>query len=162
MFVIFSPFLILGQNTIPHEENSKEKVGWIKFDGEKDDTSFKICDEYNIHEYYQVNPRYGEGLKSIKEYFKSIEHNLDLPSSFSGYLTVRFVINCEGNVGRLRLMIVNRDYESVSIDFDSDLLNEIVRNMGSWLPGRYKGETFDSYKHIVFKIRDGKVIDIIA
>ena len=163
LLLVMSGTDALSQNTIPHEINSLEKVGWIKFDPQRDNPSFKICDEYNIQEYYQVNPRYGEGAKSIREYFEGIDSELGLSKSFSGYITVRFLINCQGEVDRVRVAAVNSNFISESIhQEDSVLLVNAVKNMGLWTPGVEGGIKYDCYKHIIFKLENGILKDILA
>lgn len=94
--LVLIPQQLEAQNTIPHEIETKKKVGSIEFDPEKDYSSFHICDEYNIQEYYQVNPSYGEGLKSIKEYFQPIRSSLLVP--WVEFLKLNLKNICENQV----------------------------------------------------------------
>ncbi|MEM9338455.1 MAG: hypothetical protein AAGA66_06975 [Bacteroidota bacterium] len=159
---ILASLTVMGQNTVPHQINTKEKVGWIPFDPLQDDSGFEVCDEYNIQEYYQVNPKYLEGSKSIKAYFKTANTNYRIPSSFSGFLTVRFVINCQGSIDRVRFKTVDQSYQSVEIKIDTETVKKSLKNMGKWTPGAVDGVTYDCYKHIVFKVTNGEISDIIG
>src|SRR3954463_15409378 len=81
-----------SQNTVPQHLNVKEKVGWIPFDKSLDNSNFKVCDELNIEEYYQVNPSYGEGMSSIRNYISAHQQALEALCEKDGYVIVRFVI----------------------------------------------------------------------
>lgn len=158
---LFCVHILFSQNTYPHKINSIEKVGYISFDKKTDNPNFYLCDEKNIFEYYQVNPSYKEGLKSIQAYFKNHITALNELIKTDGYLTVRFIINCKGETDRFRASFVNKNYNKVKIN--SDLQSKLIslfKKMGQWNPGYFEGTYFDSYKHIIFKISNGKIEEI--
>ncbi|HAA14361.1 MAG TPA: hypothetical protein DCE41_22820 [Cytophagales bacterium] len=156
------PEVGIAQNTVPHMINTKEKVGWIAFDPDLDDATFFLCDEYNIQEYYQVNPRYGEGSKDLRAYFESADFAWNFPDTFSGLLTVRFVINCQGETDRIRLTAVDAEYRSIDLPLDREAWKDLIKGMGPWVPGLVGGQRYDCYKHIVFRVKNGQLTDIIG
>lgn len=162
LYLLLIPFS-KGQNTTPHKFNSKEKVGAILFDKTLDNPNFKLCDEYNIMEYYQVNPKYKEGAKSIRLYFKPYLEELNALIQFKeGIVTVRFIVNCEGDTDRYRVLAVNGAYKTQSISEElKQMCISRVKQMGKWKPGFYDNEYFDAYYTLSFKIRDGKIKDIL-
>src|SRR5687767_6853655 len=99
-----------SQNTVPQHLNAKEKIGWIPFDKNLDSLNFKVCDELNIEEYYQVNPLYGEGMPSIRKYISAHQQLLESLCEKDGYVIVRFVINCEGQTDRYRAKFMSLNY----------------------------------------------------
>lgn len=160
LIICFSP-IARSQNTIPKTINTKEKIGYIKFDPKIDNVNFFLCDEYNIMEYYQVNPVYNEGLKSINEYFIPHINYANNLCEEDGYLTVRFVINCKGKTDRYRATFVNTEYlkSSKNKELKKYIVNKI-KKMSDWTSGNYEGKDFDSYYHINFKISDCKISEI--
>lgn len=151
----------IGQNTVPHTIDSKEKVGYIKFDPLIDNANFFLCDEYNIMEYYQLNPTYKEGLKSIQDYFIPFLNYANKLCEEDGYLTIRFVINCKGKTDRYRATFVNTEYSQSSKNKElKDFLVNKITKMNDWTPGKYEDKDFDSYYHINFKISNCKISEI--
>ncbi len=152
-----------AQNTTPHRFNSKQKVGAIEFDTARDNKEFHLCDEFNIMEYYQTNPKYGEGFKSIRMYFKNHLNTINELIDFeTGIITVRFIINCKGKTDRFRVFVVDGNYKMLNINQQLEqLCINTVKNMGDWKPGNDSGEYFDSYFTLSLKIRDGKINGIL-
>ncbi|MDB9954039.1 hypothetical protein OAD49_00570 [Flavobacteriaceae bacterium] len=134
-------------------------VGDISFNEKLDDSSFKVCDETKILQYYSVNANYQNGRKALmKEIWDTIE-----PLSFkaSGYITFRFIINCEGDIGYFRVKTI--DSELKKNVFDSDKIKRLqmyIENLKHWNAGALGAKTFDSYFVLNFKIETGKITDI--
>lgn len=151
------------QNTVPQHLNVKEKIGWIPFDRSLDNSNFKVCDEFNIEEYYQVNPFYGEGLPSIRKYISSHQLELEALCKKDGYVIVRFVINCQGQTDRFRtkFMLLNYTEENnVNAELQKKII-QLIRNMGNWTPGKYDGKTYDCYQHLKFIFKNSKLVDVL-
>ena len=163
LVIISGVYDCFAQNTTPHKFYSKEKVGAIAFDKKQDDDQFLICDEYNIMEYYQVNPKYGEGVKSIRLYFDShLERIHNLIHFKNGIVTIRFIINCKGKTDRFRVVAVNGEYKPLDVSEVLKLkLKQIVKQMGDWQPGYYSGEYFDAYYTLSLKVKNGQVVNIL-
>lgn len=166
---IFLPLLLLhgflasSQNTVPQHFNVKEKVGWIPFDKSKDNPNFKVCDELNIEEYYQVNPSYGEGMNSIRNYVLAHKQSLETLCEQDGYVIVRFVINCQGQTDRYRTRFMSLNYteeDSKNAELQKQVIR-LVRDMGSWNPGQYEGKTYDCYQHLKFLFKNSKLVDVL-
>ena len=139
-----------------------DKVGAIAFDPSTDDPAFRPCDEERIAEYYRVFPRYGEGLKTIRDQLRPALETLPGIPGENGYLTVRFIVNCEGAAGRYRILEVDPGYRPKSFPAPlRDFLLGQTRELQGWTPGRQEGEPSDSYYMLTFKIRDGRVVDLL-
>ncbi len=154
-------FRVKSQNTIPHQYNSFEKIGAIPFDPELDDPGFQICDELNIQEYYQVGPKYKEGLKSIKEYLLPQLEHLNGSWPERGLIVIRFVVNCNGIVGRSRITMFDEQYNLVENDYAfNEVLRTAIHKMQGWEPGKYQGKNYDSYQLIKLRIEQHEIRDI--
>ena len=154
--------ITLSQNTIPKEINNIDKVGAIIYDSELDNPNYYLCDEKNIMEYYQVNPKFKEGYNSVRFYFKEKIKTLKFSEKVSGLLTFRFVINCRGEIGRIRSFAIDSNYKSITLNQRKiNLILDSIKQMPNWLPGKYEEKVFDSYKMITFKINNGIITEII-
>jgi len=150
-------------NTIPQHLNVKEKIGWIPFDKSIDKANFKVCDELNIEEYYQVNPSYGEGIAIIRKYISSHQKELEALCEKDGYVIVRFVINCEGQTDRYRTKFMSLNYtdeNTVNAELQKKII-QLIRNMGNWTPGKYDGKNYDCYQHLKFLFKNSQLVDVL-
>ena len=155
--------MTFSQNTVPQHLNVKEKIGWIPFDKSIDNSNFKVCDELNIEEYYQVNPSYGEGMPSIRKYFTAHQQELEALCEKDGYVIVRFVINCQGQTDRYRTKFMSLNYtdeNSVNAELQKKII-QLTRNMGNWTSGKYDGKTYDCYQHLKFLFKNSQLVDIL-
>jgi hypothetical protein len=152
-----------SQNTVPQHLNVKEKIGWIPFDKSLDNSNFKVCDELNIEEYYQVNPSYGEGMPSIRKHFSAHQQLLEALCEKDGYVIVRFVINCQGQADRYRTKFMSLNYtdeNTVNAELQKKII-QLTRNMGNWTPGKYDGKTYDCYQHLKFLFKNSQLVDVL-
>ncbi len=139
------------------------QVGDIYFDSKIDDPNFKLCDEDRVFQYYN----FGKGLLYNGEKLKLNEHFIDglkitEQKDESGFLTIRFIVNCEGKTGRFRVQGMNNDYKEKI--FNKDLTNQLLsltKQLDGWLVGEDEGKTFDYYQYLTFKIENGKLIEIM-
>ena len=137
------------------------RVGDIEFDKNLDDPNFKICNENRVFQYYSVNTNYDGGRKAIRSEIKSFLKSLDLKENKSGYITYRFIISCEGKIGRVRYKSVDNGMQKTTFDLDfTDSLENAIKKLDNWIPGIKDQEKVDSYYQINFKVENGKIIDI--
>jgi len=75
---------------------------------------------------------------------------------------IRFVVNCNGKSDRFRILTVNYDYEPIEFDknITSQLLN-ITKSLICWIPKSVNGKKVDYYQYLIFKIKDGKIDEIL-
>lgn len=152
-----------SQNTVPQHLNVTEKIGWIPFDKSIDNPNFKVCDELNIEEYYQVNPSYGEGIPSIRKYVSTHQKLLESLCEKDGYVIVRFVINCQGQTDRYRSKFMTLNYtneNAVNSELQKKII-QLIRNMGDWTPGKYDGKTYDCYQHLKILFKNSQLVDVL-
>ena len=154
--------IALSQNTIPKEINTIEKVGAIFYDSALDNPNYYLCDEINIMEYYQVNPKFKEGHNSVRRYFEEIIKRLKFSAEITGLLTIRFVINCRGEIGRIRSFAIDSKYKTIVLNQTQvNLISDHIKQMPNWKQEEHDGKKYDSYKMISFKIKNGIIIEIL-
>ncbi|MDF1697885.1 MAG: hypothetical protein P1U56_18700 [Saprospiraceae bacterium] len=141
-------------------------VGDIPFDVDKDDSSFLICNESNIKQYYvryssDIPPNYEGEKRGMEKEILGQYQSLEMAEQ-NGYITIRFIVNCKGASGRFR--IEEMDFNLMPYKFDASIskqLMQIVKGLKGWIP-RKRGDTaYDYYQHLVFKIENGQISKIL-
>lgn len=149
------------------EDKDSLHVGDIAFDPKTDNPDFKVCHRH-IYQYYNFEKgNFSLDKKIIRQHFESkfkpIANSLDE----RGYITIRFVVNCEGETDRFRIFQI--DTEMKDTEFSEDLMNQLLaltKELKGWKAGEFnairdrKGK-FDFYQYLTFKIRNGDLIDIL-
>ncbi len=157
------PFLLLllSLQGSAQETTFPENVGEIPFDSLQDDPHFTICNEKQVFQYYNTNSYYKDHKNEIIKYLLGQYEAEDNFGDQNGYLTVKFIINCKGETGRFRLFEIDDNYQPVSFNKAlSGQLLHLVKQLRGWQPAVYKGQIYDSYQHITFHMRKGKIISI--
>lgn len=145
--------------------HGKKRMAYIDPSHTLDDNSdFKICnEEIQIGDYYNCENQ-GQ-LKGGKGTWKRIlkkELNPKKLKEESGYLTFRFVINCNGEVGRFVTEEADLDFQKKK--FDKETIShffEMVAKQKDWVACNARGTSYDSYAYVIFKLKDGNVIEIL-
>lgn len=126
---------------------------------------FSPCDSPNkIYDYYNGDPDggYPGGKKALWE---ALEPQLNPPllANTSGYLTFRFVINCEGQTGWFITEEADLDFQQT--EFPSELkeyLLQLIQNLPTaWRACEIRGEPVDTYAYLTFKFQDGELIELL-
>ncbi|WP_157681154.1 hypothetical protein [Maribacter dokdonensis] len=138
-------------------------LGEIPFDEKLDDINFKVCHEditfpFN---YGGVGLIYeGEKKKLVKTFSENYQSS-ELKNQ-NGFITIRFIINCEGKTGRFR--VVEMDFNLKPKKFDETISTQILnitKNLSGWKRYEYKGKAYDYQQYLTFKLEDGKLKDIL-
>ncbi len=139
------------------------QIGDSSFNVEKDDSSFIPCNGDNkIVQYFN----YGKGLeydgekKALINVFK--EKYVPVDVNENGLIRIRFVVNCKGDTGRFRITQTNNNYKEFSFDekITSQLL-KITQDLKGWKVKEKGEEKIDYYQYLIFKIKKGKLIEIL-
>ena len=153
------------------QENNRNKqtylrlVGDIKSDSILDDPKFKTCNgDENAFQYFNT----GEGLKykgekttlvsKIQDSFKPVKDG----ENQNGYIRIRFIVNCRGDAGRFRVLSSDFDYQDKV--FDKDIVNQllnIVKDLDGWEIMTKNGKSLDYYLYLIFKLENGRIIEIL-
>lgn len=152
-------FTVCAQQVRP-SSNYLEHVGDIPFDPSKDDPGFVICDTQQVIQYYGTTSWYKDNKKEIAQFLTSRFAPSDTLNQ-TGYITIRFVINCKGETGRFRMYELDSSYHNFHFSEKiSGQLLQLVKQVKGWQPAKYSNFIMDSYQHIIFRIRNGKIISI--
>jgi hypothetical protein len=134
-------------------------------DGEYMDTTSNHdtkCKDYNNY-YYSVGGKYPKSsstvLKDVQLFL--VKKNNIYPGS--GYITFRFKIDCEGKqMQKVQVLQTNEKY--LKHQFDKKLVDELfvfLRTLSQWKIATMEGKAYLYRAFITFKIKNGKVINII-
>lgn len=138
-------------------------VGVIEEKGSTSPEDFTVCFKEKIFPYYygRDNAQYKPGKDSLRLFFNDRFDNKGYTDQ-SGYITVRFVINCHGEAGRFTILQTGTDFKSK--EFEPILTNqlfELVKGLKEWEPLKFYGDTYDSFFHLTFKIENGEIAEIL-
>jgi len=138
-------------------------VGDSEYQTGIDDSTFKPCyGEYRVKQYFN----YGNGLvyegektalvNIFKEKFQSVD------TAKSGFIRIRFIVNCEGKTGRFRLTSSDKNFQPAQFAACiTDQLMTITKSLDGWLPLPDTTSPEDYYQYLVFKIEDGRLTEIM-
>jgi len=123
--------------------------------------SFERCnDKLPIGFFHSAAPGiYKGGKPTFKSYI--LANYSENSYSDSGFLNLRFLINCKGDIGDIETNELDTNYEISSLN--SELVNELSRltfrkehwNTIETVDAR------DTYMYIIFKIEHGKITEIL-
>lgn len=123
------------------------------------DGDFKVCNENKIPNYYVLNTDYEGGKKAIKNKILSNLQNLEFKNS--GLITFRFIVNCEGAIGRFRTQSTNLNLEKIEVSSEKiKSIEEALLSLKNWNPAKNESSSYDSYYVLNFKIRNNRIVDI--
>lgn len=132
-------------------------VGDILFDETIDRDDFVLCDSTDI-DHRRNSLVYPGGKKHMmtlcRDGYKASEDFTD----FTGYVVVRFLINCEGKTGRFRSEVLDLDFTPAgcSASLKNHILS-IVKGLDQWADAKNSTPNRDHSKYINFKIVKGEL-----
>jgi hypothetical protein len=122
------------------------------------------CKGYSNVYYYQVSGKYPESSASLLKEAQTFIGKLNKKYIGSGYITFRFVINCQGKM-RKRVQVLQTDDNYKDFHFDKAFVNDLfsfVQTLDKWrIAGAKESTPYFYTTFITFKIKDGKIINII-
>jgi hypothetical protein len=122
---------------------------------------FEICDENYILQYY--NPEratYSKGKNGLRNFILSNYKNKNYTDS--GYLNIRFIINCKGEAGCY--VIHENDLNLEPKTFTKDLKDQLfvlTTQLKKWNPNFVHSLDRDSYMYISYRIENGNITEIL-
>ncbi len=126
--------------------------------------SFYFCDPNAfVFDYYYGKEKGGiaGGKKSLWLVLKK-ELNPDLLNDITGCITFRIIINCEGEIGWMNHETYTLDYQPTTFPIKAtEHLHSILANQNFWKPSLIQDEHKDTYIYLTFKIKNGKIIEIL-
>ncbi len=138
-------------------------MGNIEFDEKIDDPNFKVCDEDQVRQYYNFSKGFqykGEKAR-VHEHFKNGLKDKEQVDE-TGFLTIRFIVNCEGVTGRFRIQGMDAGYNEK--EFNKEIVAEflvLTKKLDGWVIGEEEGIKRDYYQYLTFKLENGKLREIM-
>lgn len=138
-------------------------VGDSEFDPKMDTSRFELCSyEYLVKQYFHFEQ--GLKYKGEKKELKAIfdKEYIPVESNQSGFIRIRFIVNCKGETGRFRLISSDLDYKEQVFDekITSQLLS-ITQSLDGWEVQSMDDKPRDFYQYLIFEIRDGQLVNIM-
>ncbi len=156
-------FILLSCSETKNEKEYFSDLGDIPYDERLDDKNFKICHEDIIlpFNYFGVGLIYSgekrELVKTIKEKF-----NYPKTNGQTGYITIRFIINCESKTGRFRISEMGLNLKSKKFDKNlSSQIMDITKSLDGWKAFERNKKIWDYQQYLTFKFEDGVIKDIL-
>ncbi|MEM9884675.1 MAG: hypothetical protein AAF849_02215 [Bacteroidota bacterium] len=147
------------------QESPKEEVlsmtGFIPHDDEADDPNFTLCQAGYTYPYYYFDINRKRDKIDLANYLKEqLKYSFD--ADFTGYLTLRFLMNCEGKLGRFRSEAMNTQWQAVEVEaqYWKDM-EQALLSYPNWVLGEYEGKTYDYNYYVSLKIETGKIKEIL-
>ena len=135
-------------------------------DGEYMDTTANFntaCKDYNVY-YYQVGGKYPKSSITLLKDAQEFVQRINKIYHGSGYITFRFRVDCEGHRTK-RTQVLQTDEQYKMYHFKKDFVNELYEfliTLNDWKTAKDNlGHSFSYIAFITFKIKNGKVINII-
>lgn len=126
---------------------------------------FRLCDpylyeNYSADWYYYKYTGFNGGLYRLRQIFED-RYKVVNEGVNNGLLKVSFVINCVGEIGKITTQEMSGDYDLIRMNPKiSNQVRSILQNAGNWVPGERRDRKLDSFKYLIFKIKDGKIDEI--
>ncbi len=154
-------YYLFNTSLIPKHEPFEHASHYIDPDTALLNDGFNVCNENYIAQYYNTSELpYPNGKNGFRNYINLSYVNNNY--SDSGYLNIRFIINCEGEVGRFVIHENNLDLEPKT--FNEDLKNQLFKltsEIKGWKPIVLREKNRDSYMYVSFRIEHGEITEII-
>lgn len=119
--------------------------------------NFKPCRDSRPGEYYFNNTNYAKGNVYL---MNKIREKAPLTSG-NGYITIHFTINCNKETGRFGVEQMNQFYEPTT--YDPELIKYLINEISllkDWPDLKLDYYYQDIHAFLMFKIRDGKIVDL--
>lgn len=164
-FAVFS-FILMSCQVEKKISKYPDTVGDIEFDRNLDDIDLKKCGKGKERpfsfQYYHGTREFDYKGEKIAIVEKLNKENIHSEKKINGYITVRFLVNCEGKTGLFRVQHMNSDLENS--DLDQELENRLLqftRSLDGWQPKEIEGFKVDYYQYLTYKIENGKVSEVL-
>lgn len=163
--VIIGIFYMVGyyffhQKYVPSQNVYKERIAYINPDEALISEGFETCGEYIFDYYNPERPTYTKGKNGLKKFILTNYKNKGYIDS--GYLNIRFVINCKGETGRY--VIHENDLDLIPKKFNKELKDQLFKlttQVNQWNPNVIRKKKVDSYMYISYRIENGEIVEIL-
>lgn len=155
---LFASFILLIILSIILYLGIINEIGDISSNKIKSDRqNFKV--DGHIYQYYQSSAKYKGERKAFRD--DLLYREINITSIKNGWITIRFIINDQGEADRFRFFCIDENYDDKKINAKEEKhLLSLMQSLKKWEAGNAKGEKVNSYYQITFKVENGKAIDI--
>ena len=125
---------------------------------------FERCDENRLLGWYASAATYVPIYEGSKSTFRTyIQSNFSRTASTdNGFLSLRFIINCKGDVGAMEIQELDHNYQETRLA--PNLVEQLVSlssRTENWSVPDIDGVAVDSYMYLIYKIEDGEIVEIL-
>jgi len=161
--ILFICSLVLIQCSNHKDSKYLRWVGDILYDENLDDKHDHLCNgEEYVLQYFNI----GQGLafkgekKAIVDFFNKHYQNVEVEES--GWIRIRFIVNCKGETDRYRMLQADRNYKAFEFDAKiTDQLMDLCKRLEGWQVLPDNEHPKDYYQYLSFKIDRGRIIEIL-
>jgi hypothetical protein len=151
LFTIILNGMLKAQN-ITKAKSYAGQVGDISFDAKTDDAGFQLCDNGWTYQYYGTGTTYQDGTKALRSFLLSHYQYKPVYNDISGYVTIRFVINCKAETDRFRVFQLNENYQKTNFNAGFIAhLTALCRSLHNWVAGSLNGQPVNTYYYLTLK-----------
>ncbi len=143
-----------------------KRIGYIDPRSALDQGSdFELCGaQDDIADYYNGQDKRAEYAGGKRALWELVNKHLDREKLFeeSGYLTLRYVVNCKGEAGWFSMEEADLDFRPKR--FPAETIQhffEILYQHPNWKPCIIREEARDAYTYTTFKLSQGEIIEIL-
>ena len=143
------------------EKKYPNSVGEIPYSSVLDSPDFKLCDSTRLVQ-SRLALSYEGGNSEIIKYCKTKLETNNQEFSYDGFVLVRFLINCNKKVGRIRMQTLDEKF--LKQEGPQNLVDAIynsVEDLDKWVFTIEKNQGKDHSKFLNFKIKNGIIESII-
>lgn len=154
-------YYMFNASLIPDNEPFEHSSHYIDPETALLNDGFEVCNEDYVLQYYNTQQLpYPNGKNGFRDYINLAYVNNGY--SDSGYLNIRFIVNCKGEVGRFVIHENNLDLEPQT--FNKDLKNQLFKltsEAKGWKPIFLHDENRDQFMYVSYRIEHGEITEII-
>lgn len=135
-------------------------VGDIPFDPKTDDPAFQFCNPSEIYQGFQFRHPGDETSRLLGAEVKSrFKFNPDWKSE-SGFITIRFAVNCYGISDRFRVIQLSTDLSHVK--FKESMIRHLtdLTKQTRWPVRSIQLRSVDYHHYVTYKIENGQLIEV--
>ncbi|MEL4307771.1 hypothetical protein [Joostella sp. CR20] len=134
-------------------------VGHIDAESTIINDSFELCEDAGIVGTYSSSaPKIYKGSKySFKQKILSKYQNNEYPDT--GYLNLRFHINCNGEIGDMEVNELNLEFER--IDLADEMVEQLIKLTHSSENWDLYLENANYYMYLIYNIENGEIVEIL-
>jgi len=156
----FYSWYAYNKKYLPSQDRYTERTAYIDANTSLLSEGFQTCSDYIFDYYNPERPTYNTGKNGLRTFI--LENYKNNGYTDSGYLNIRFVINCEGETGRY--VMHENDLNLVPKKFDPKLREQLFKltsSLDKWNPNVISGNKVDSYMYLSYRIENGEITEII-